>query len=136
MGYELVVKQKRITFEEKVTISSNGRLFYLSWAVMKKYFVDAPYVQIYLDRDEEGNSIRIGLRPTKRAEENSFSIIRPKKGLSAMVTARPVLSEIGYKNNQRYRRDANWNERNIGGRKVGLLEFEIEKKYCNQKKVG
>ncbi len=134
MGYELVQKKHRQEQgRERVTISSSGRQFFLSGAVVDKHLADMPYVEIYVDRDGSADKVRIALRPLKRSDEHAYSVIRPKKSRSGYVTAKATLSSIGYKNHQSLPLDVEWVERTINGRKVGVLEFEIDKKFCTSK---
>lgn len=133
MSYELILKkQRQAEGQERVTISSTGRQFFLSSAVVEKYLADSTCVQIYVDRDTDDAKIRVALRPLRREDEHTYSIVRPKKSRSAYVTAKATLTSIGYKNSTSVPLPISWVERNIGGRKVGVLEFEIDRKYCKQ----
>lgn len=133
MAYELVEKKQRAASgQERVSISSTGRLFLLSSAVIQKYLADAEYVQIYIDNDPNDNEVKIALRPMKRGEENTYSIVKPRRSKSGYVTAKSTLTRIGYKHNLTYARDAKWVERSINGRKTQVLEFGVERKYCKQ----
>lgn len=134
MAYEIVQKQARVSsIGETVSVSSNGRLFYLSAELLKNRFTDCDYVQIFLDKDASSSTVRVAFRPMKRSEKNTYKLVRPAKGYTAFIAAKLPLTEIGYHNTEKYSCDAEWHERMIEGRKLGVVEFEIEKKFTNLK---
>jgi len=134
LAYEIVQKEQRVSsIDETVAVSANRRYFHLSSGLLKKYFEDCDFAQIFIDTQPSGRVIRIALRPLKRAEENSYLIFRPQDSYTGLVNASKTLAKIGYHNEEKYTRDTKWQERQIKGRKLGVVEFEIERKYAKIK---
>jgi hypothetical protein len=113
LAYELFSRKRTHGGPAAVSVTKYGNFLVNSTALAN--FEKRPYLQLYWNK-EEG---KVGLKPLKTNEGNSYHLNYSPKGSVASVSGVAFLKHIGYSYKETKSFPATWNV------KDGLLEFQL-----------